>query len=159
MFTNLITDRTAADVAAVIRLRDKGWDGMTDAEREQWTSGMKGAYNASDLNRVCNALNDVRDILTEVGYLSGREFQLKTSWTTGEIITADFFDVYIYAVETVRGALALFDTTPQTPNNVGSLNYKEANDIEKILIDVYNIYQLLIQTKNIYCGEIYGGEI
>ena len=103
MLTNLITDRTAADVAAFIRLRDKGWDNMTTAEREQWTAGMKGAYNASDLNRVCSALNYMRDILAEAGYLSGREFSLKTNWTTGEVITADFFDSYINAVETVRG--------------------------------------------------------
>ena len=159
MLENLITDRTAADVAAFIRLRDKGWDNMTTAEREQWTAGMKGAYNASDLNRVCSALNYMRDILTETGYLSGREFSLKTNWTTGEVITADFFNSYINAVETVRGALVHFDTTPQTPVNVGSLDYKDANNIEKILIDMYDIYQLMMQTKNIYCGDIYGGEI
>ena len=159
MLTNLITDRTAADVAAFIRLRDKGWDNMTTAEREQWTAGMKGAYNASDLNRVCSALNYMRDILAEAGYLSGREFSLKTNWTTGEVITADFFDSYINAVETVRGALVQFDTTPQSPVNVGGLDYKDANNIEKILIDMYDIYQLMMQTKNIYCGDIYGGEI
>lgn len=159
MFGNLITDRTAADVAAFVHLRDKGWDNMTDAEREQWTAGMKGAYNASDLNRVCNALNYMRDILVDAGYLSGREFFLKADWTTGEVITAQFFSEYISAVETVRGALAQFSTTPQTPADVGSLDYKDANDIEKILIDMYDISQLLTQTKNIYCGELYGGEI
>ena len=159
MLTNLITDRTAADVAAFIRLRDKGWDNMTTAEREQWTDGMKGAYNASDINRVCSALNYIRDILTEAGYLSGREFSLKTNWTTGEVITADFFNSYINAVEIVRGALVQIDTTPKTPVNVGSLDYKDANNIEKILIDMYDIYQLMMQTKNIYCGDIYCGEI
>ena len=159
MLINLITDRTAADVAAFIRLRDKGWDNMTAAEREQWTAGMKGAYNVSDLNRVCSALNYMRDMLADVGYLSGREFFLKTNWQTGEIITADFFESYINAVEAVRGALVRFDTTPQAPANVGSLDYKEANNIEKILIDMYDIYQLLIQTKNIYCGELYCGEL
>ena len=159
MLTNLITDRTAADVAAFVRLRDKGWDRMTVEEREQWTNGMKGAYNTTDLNRVCAALNYVRDVLAELGYLRSNEFSLRTDWTTGEIITADFFNAYLGAVERIRGALVQYDTTPQTPVNVGSLNYKEANDIEKIIIDMHNVSQLLVQTKNIYSGDLYCGEI
>lgn len=159
MLTNLIIDRTAADVAAFVRLRDKGWDGMTVAEREQWTTGMKGAYNTSDLNRVCSALNYMRDVLAELGYLRSNEFSLRTNWIIGEIITADFFNAYLEIVEIIRGALVQYDTTPQTPVNVGGLNYKEANDIEKIIIDMHNISRLLIQTKNIYSGDLYCGEI
>lgn len=159
MFTNLITDRTAADVAAFIRLRDKGWDKMTPAEREQWTAGMKGAYNTSDLNRVYSALGVLRDILMETGYLSGREFFPKTDWQMGDIITYIDLREYLTAVESVRNALAQFETTPEAPANVGSLDYKEANHIEQILIDIYDISQLLIRTKNLYCGELYCGEI
>ena len=37
-------------------MRDKGWAEMTAAERAEWVAGMKGAYNASDLNRVASAM-------------------------------------------------------------------------------------------------------
>lgn len=59
---NLITDRTQADVERVKALAAKGFAAMTAAERAEWLTGMKGAYNASDLNRVGTALN----------YLAGR---------------------------------------------------------------------------------------
>lgn len=65
----LITDRTAADVARVHELAVKGYAGMTAAELAElaeWLAGMKGAYNAVDLNRVGTALNYLRDRLTGV---------------------------------------------------------------------------------------------
>lgn len=62
----LITDRTAADVARVHELAVKGYAGMTAAELAEWLAGVKGAYNAVDLNRVGTALNYLRDRLTGV---------------------------------------------------------------------------------------------
>lgn len=53
---NLITDRTQADIDYAVRLSQKGWSGMTAEEKADWESGLKGAYNASDLNRVGNAV-------------------------------------------------------------------------------------------------------
>lgn len=58
----LITNRTQADVERVKALAAKGFAGMTAAEQAEWLAGMKGAYNAADLNRVETALN----------YLAGR---------------------------------------------------------------------------------------
>ena len=59
---NLVTDRTQADVERVKALAAKGFAAMTSDEQAEWLAGMKGAYNASDLNRVGTALN----------YLAGR---------------------------------------------------------------------------------------
>ena len=65
---NLITDRTQADVDYAARLNAAGWDGMTEDERTAWTLGLKGTYNASDLNRVGNAVNYVAGRLENAGY-------------------------------------------------------------------------------------------
>lgn len=73
----LITDRTAADVARVHELAVKGYAGMTVAELAEWLAGMKGAYNAVDLNRVGTALNYLRDRLTG-GYGRDITWQAKT---------------------------------------------------------------------------------
>ena len=62
----LVIDRTPADVARVHELAVKGYAGMTVAELAEWLAGMKGAYNAVDLNRVGAALNYLRDLLTGV---------------------------------------------------------------------------------------------
>lgn len=158
MLDNLITDRTAADVQKWRSLRDKGINGMTAAERAEWDRGMKGAYNYTDLNRVCNALNFVRDRLIDAGYLLGNEFILKTDWDGSDVPTTADFSMYIKAVNVIRGAIARSNQTPQQIIDIGSIDYQMANDIEKIIVDTdYRINNMQANPK--YCGELYSGEI
>ena len=155
---DLITDRTAADVQRWRVLQAKGYDNMTDAEKAEWDSGMKGAYNATDLNRVGNALNYVRDRLTDAGYMLGNEFTSKTDWNSSDVPTTADFTAYIKSVSVIRNALTQKRTTPATPADTGSLDFQGANDIEQILIDAeYLINQL--QAMFYHYGDIYCGEI
>lgn len=69
----LITDRSLADLERVRRLRSLWgpapgqWRG-TAAERAEWEDGLKGAYNAKDLNRVTLAASYLLTKLGEMGY-------------------------------------------------------------------------------------------
>ena len=69
----LITDRTQADVNRVRELALKGWANLTDAEKAEWNAGMKGAYNATDLNRVTQAMDYINAELEGYGYVTGYE--------------------------------------------------------------------------------------
>lgn len=155
---NLITDRSATDVQRWEILRDKGIINMTAAELAEWNAGMKGAYNATDLNRVGEALNYLRGLLTQAGYLGGNEFNAKTSWADDDIPTSTQFAEYINAVETIRAAMSRKPTTPPTPINTNSLDYRGANDIERILLDIEELIPKMKAARN-FCGELFGGEI
>lgn len=158
MLSNLITDRTAADVAHWLALRNKGYANMTEAERAEWDAGtLKGAYNASDLNRVGIALNYVRDRLIEVGYLGAGVFEAKTDWTAANVPTADDLTNYLGYVSIIGEALAKFSTTPPTPTDTGALNCTEANNIEQIIIDVDKLITNMLAAR-FYCGDLYAGE-
>lgn len=75
---NLIYDRTAADVERALALAKKAEAGtLTDAEKTEWLAGMKGCYNASDLNRVEAAVNQLAAELNAVGYPAAVEPVLK----------------------------------------------------------------------------------
>ena len=160
MFENLITDRTILDYNRWRELRDKGYENMTEAERAEWRSDMKGAYNASDLNRVGEVLNYLRDRLTNAGYLGGNEFAMRVDWAAGEIPSAAQVTAYLGAVKTVREALAQKDTTPPAPENIGSLDYIGANNIEIILIDIDEVITKMRAARfffgDLFCGEIGG---
>ena len=158
MFDSLITDRTYEDYIRWRDLRNKGWANMTAAEKAEWKADMKGAYNASDLNRVGGVLNYLRDKLRDAGYLGGNEFTAIVNWTAGEIPTAEQFATYISAVATIRNAMSQKATTPPAPANVGSLDYQGANDIESILIDIEDLINKMLSARY-YCGELYSGEI
>ena len=158
MINTLVTDRTAADLARWLDLRNKGYANMTEAERAEWDSGMKGAYNIGDLNRVGAALNYLRDRLTEASYLTQSAFIAKTDWAVSDIPTASDLFNYLRYVSVIREAIAQFATTPATPTNTGGLDYQEANNIEKILVDVDQLITNM-QAHCYYCGELFCGEV
>ena len=81
----LITDRTQSDITRWRTLHDKGWANMTADEKTEWTAGMKGAYNATDLNRVNNALIYLRDLFGGFGFSADIKLPVITDVTPGTI--------------------------------------------------------------------------
>lgn len=127
----LVTDRTQADVERVRELAAKGFAAMTAAERAEWLTGMKGAYNASDMNRVGTALNYLAGRL---GPICGKiiTWTAKTDWAVTDIITASQAAEYRRQIQDIRDALAYPAGTPDVPQ-LARLTYIGANDIERIL--------------------------
>lgn len=155
----LITDRTETDYLHWLELRNKGYFAMTDEQKAEWNArNMKGAYNARDLNRVGNALNYLRDRLVEAGYLSPYEFTAKTNWTVSGVPTADDLTAYLNFVSIVREAMAHFPNTPSTPTDSGGLDITEANNIEKILIDVDTLINNMLAAR-FFVKDLFAGEI
>ena len=71
---NLIYDRTAEDVERALALAKKAESGtLTDAEKAEWLAGMKGSYNATDLNRVEAAVQTLAAELNAAGYAAAVE--------------------------------------------------------------------------------------
>lgn len=131
IIVTLVTDRTQADVERVRELAAKGFAAMTAAERAEWLTGMKGAYNASDLNRVGTALNYLAGRL---GPICGKiiTWTAKTDWSVTDIITASQAAEYRRQIQNIRDALAYPAGTPDAPQ-LARLTYTGANDIERIL--------------------------
>lgn len=155
----LITDRTIADVSRWLYLRNKGYARMTEAEKAEWNAAnMKGAYNVSDLNRVGEALNYIRDRLVGAKYLAPLIFTAKTDWTAIDIPTAADLTAYLSYVSVIRGAMSRYSTTPAVPANTGGLDHQEANNIEQILIDVDQLITNMLAARY-FCNELYCGEI
>ena len=75
---NLIYDRTAEDVERALALAKKAEAGaLTDAEKTEWLAGMKGCYNATDMNRVEAAVQTLAAELNAAGYAAAVEPVLK----------------------------------------------------------------------------------
>lgn len=127
----LITNRTQADVERVRKLAANGFSAMTAAELAEWLAGMKGTYNASDMNRVGTALNYLAARLSSI---CGRSiaWTAKTDWAVTDIITASRAAEYRRQIQDIRDALAYPAGTPDAPQ-LARLTYIGANDIERIL--------------------------
>ena len=114
----LITDRTRADV-----------ENQTD----------KGFYNASDLNRVGAAVEYIAGRFTSLGYAC--PVTVKKNWLTSDAPTASQMDAYRQNIVTLRGQIAVMQSTPEIPASMAGLNYVKANNIEQILADMDFILQ------------------
>lgn len=153
----LITDRTAADVAALNALLAKPMSQWTAAEKAALLSGgMKGGYFASDLNRVGAAVDYLAERLRTLGYAV--VVSAKQDWSNSDGQTDEDMEVYLANVAALRAVLAVFSTTPEPPEDLVRLTWREANDIERILVDVSRLITNL--EKSWYCsGEVCAGEI
>ena len=152
----LITDRTEADVSRYRELTGKGWAEMTTSEKSEWMAGMKGAYNASDLNRVASAMSYLSQRFASAGY--SVPISSPTDWANGDIPTKGDMDTYLDDLRRIRAALAVMDTTPTAPGSMDYLTWAKANDIEKILVDVEDALGRLLLSP-FYSGEIYSSEV
>lgn len=153
---NLITDRTQADVDRVRQLAQKGFGNMTADEKTEWLSGLKGAYNASDLNRVGAAVAYVAGRLTGYGYAVSVD--PRQDWQVTDIPTQESMTAYLADVAALRAALTVAAGTPEVPEDMERLTWQEANNIEQILVDVDELLTRMAAAW-FYSGDLYAGEV
>ncbi len=153
---NLITDRTQADVERVRQLAQKGFGNMTADEKTEWLNGLKGAYNASDLNRVGAAVAYVAGRLTGYGYAVS--VAPRQDWQVANIPTPESMTAYLADVAALRAALTVAADTPEVPEDMERLTWQEANDIEQILVDVDELLTRMAAAW-FYSGDLYAGEV
>lgn len=159
---DMITDRAAADAERWEYLRDAldsgGWGSLTDEEKNEWLTCVKGGYNYTDLNRVGEAVSylggrfiqlvdhftDYRkqydvahDELLDVPYKK-RDVALapKTDWHRDDVFFASQAAQYLADLTVLRGLISLPDNTAVVPPDMEGLTIEEANDIEKLLVAV-----------------------
>lgn len=127
----LVTDRSIADIATLKSLLSKSFTAMSTAEQAAWLQDSKGAYNASDLNRVGQALNYLNQLMT---LRCGKMFSwtAKVDWTYQDVPTLAQLQNYAQQITDVRNALVVPASTASVPK-MPKLTYQQANDIEVIL--------------------------
>ena len=152
----LITDRTAKDVARWRELHDKGLQNMTADEKTEWQTAMKGCYGYTDMNRVENAVKLLAARLSELGYLYTP--QVKTNWARQDVPTRDDMNRYFGNVSRLRRLVPVFPSTPPAPSTGDKLNYSRANNLEKILLDIDQVSEIIPKAWH-YAGELNSGEV
>lgn len=95
-------------------------------------SFLKGAYNYTDLNRVETWCEYIKDILNEYG--KNVSIQTKTNWNMRDYPTRTQIDRIRDNLDTLKEACYSLTTEEILYNN--TLNYEQANTLEKILYDI-----------------------
>lgn len=159
----LIFDRTEEDVNRLkefkSRIMKSGLSALTADEVDEYIGGMKGAYNASDLNRVGEAVAYLTDyLIASVDELDALREELdvasdvnrdlpynredvvtapKTDWSMRDIPTQYQMERYLSDLSVLRSLMPLPENTPVVPNTLSGMTYITANGIEQMLYVLY----------------------
>lgn len=184
---NLVYNRTQADVSYAASLVDKIASGKaSETEIAEFIAGVRGAYNAGDMNRVESAVDFLQAYLNGVqaaldAYRAERvvaadafwnvpwdaiDLVIKKDWAIEDIPSESDLARYLANVDAVTNAIAI---AKRLPTNMAFLDYNGANEIERVLRAEYdegvayetNAKRLIDNTCAVfnYSGEFYGGEI
>lgn len=163
---NFIDNRSAFDVGKVNAFKKKIENGtITQEELSEWMTGMVGAYNYTDLNRVEEAVSDlasmlvsIPDELREYGAAIGvawdnffnqpydvgnyTDVETKTNWTGTDIPSSSDMGRYLANIVLLREAF--YANYPNLPTSMEGLTFEGANAIEKslsLLLAAYNEFK------------------
>lgn len=150
----LIYDRTQTDVTYAAELSRKLGRGeaLTAEELADWNAGLKGAYNAADMNRVDAAVRELGGMLTTAGYPVRYTSPIpqpepeptKTEFEIGDIIAYEIWRTYLDNVQSIRDAYYAMPDSPELPEPTAPLTYDGANAIEKLLYDISQLYDAMV---------------
>ena len=155
VIVTMITDRTQQDAALAESIYRRTWQDLTEEERAAYSAGLKGAYKASDLNRVGLALITVRDRLRTHGIDVPAE--VRTDYEANEVITSAAMTDYIKSVNAVYAAVQT--NAPEPPKSMENLTWEGANNIERAIIAVDDVLESR-EIGWIYAdAELYAGDM
>lgn len=186
----LIFDRTQADVDRVYALKQKiltgGLTSLMAEEKAEYMGGMRGAYNATDLNRVGQAVSYLADRFTDLpgeleayreekGVADDELYHVpydpstvvvspKQNWTVADIPTNSQVQTYLNNLLVLRRQLVLPADAPMVPTSLNNLTFDTANQIEYLL---WLVNAALVEVENDLYGKIdraaesfwYAGEV
>lgn len=129
---------------------------MTASEQDEWSAGLKGAYNAADMNRVEEAVGyltnqlqtmpiklqalcdkygvSLSDVITLPYDPSEYDFETKTDWKIEDIPLPADLERYLGNVKKLRDII--YYAADDFPETTSGLDVDGANAIEKVLIEL-----------------------
>lgn len=118
----------------------------------------KGMYQHTDLNRVESAVAEISAQFQSLGI--GLKLVFKTDWAPPEDYTPESWVTEKQMARYLENVAAIRDLFPvaiQLPETMSDLDWKDANNIEKILKAAVDRIGAVKQSYR-YSGEFYAGE-
>lgn len=132
-FIQPITDRSTLDIQKLQEYDEIGYKNLTTEQKNEWLSGMKGALNSSDLNRIESNQQYIFTLLSNQYILT-----FKTNWLMTDFVEDSDENRILMNLKTLMQPFN-FEEEPQVPKK--PLNYFEKiNQIENIILQMYDKY-------------------
>ena len=145
-----IYDRKQSDLDYAKAILKTGYDNLNGDRKVDFLRGLKGCFNYTDMYRI------FQDCMY-LGALLGVEVTSAGEWDTGHPAKQRDYMNMCKNVSALREAYFVYSNTEPTPN-VPINSWQKVNVIEKILYDIFAIFQANYNAMK-YTGEQYAGGI
>jgi hypothetical protein len=83
----------------------------------------------------------------------------KDDWAITDLPTHEQALHILHDLTSLREAIKLWHSTPDVPGAGRPWNAEECNNIERILLDIDAMAQIILDDYYFECGELYAGEV
>lgn len=136
----LIYDRTIADVNRVIYLRNKGYMHLTDEEKNEWNTDLKGCLNCSDLNRVAEACQYINNVYRQWGY--DVHIPIKNDFKIDDFQDLQLMSDYCLSILNLMGSIKN-GRTAAIPVRMTGATHLTQNNIERNLYLMTDVLEMV----------------
>lgn len=145
-FITPITNRVENDLKELEAFQSIGYQNLTEYQKSKWMLGMKGALNASDLNRIENNCMFLFSLISKMAPMPS----YKTDWKMTDMIkTNDFVRIYRNLLDLMY-PFGLSEETPSFPYDTIS----KLNKVEELLNISYSKISPYIELSEFKTHEI-----
>lgn len=149
----MITDRTITDVNKAKEIRASKIQTFTPLTDDEKRIVERGLVSIDTLNRIEDKQAELRDILTDMGYMGANVSNKR--WSVATFFTEADLNRIVKNVAVLRQAYFVYSDTPNNPT--ARLHYEEFNKIEKVLEDIERMVADMRshyrECDTFYCGE------
>lgn len=142
---SMVTDRTEEDVSIAETLRLKIQSGIALTEEEK-IKFERGACTITMLNRIENAKLELKNLLNPKGYYIDTDYN---QYSYSDIFYYNNYKTFIEDIKRIRNNFYM-PYSPKAPDYL--YGYVEANNIEKIFVDIETYVSKMVE-KYRYCGD------
>lgn len=128
----MIYTRTQADVDEAIKIRKEKVQKFQELTENDIKVLERGTMTVNTLNRIEQKQEDLRGLLNGLGYWNTPI--ITKTWDSAELFKRSDFERILNNINILRTAFFTYESTPNTPKV--SFDYKDLNDLEKILFDL-----------------------
>lgn len=155
MPNSLIFDRTDYDIKTAKEIQEQVLKIFQTPTQAQYEILERGCFTLSTLNRIETITQQLKTNVQTAGYLNNKDISTKSWLKTDVFYDTDLLRI-LNNVSILKSSYYYYVDTPDVPEPV--LYYQNLNNIEKILYDIYSVYNTMIANykecgNDIECGE------
>lgn len=149
----MITDRTITDVIKAKEIRASKIQKFIPLTADEQSIVDRGLVSLDTLNRIENKETELRNKLTDMGYMCERFYN--SHWSAATFFTEADLNRIVRCVAYLRQAYYVYPDTPSNP--AARFYFEEFNKMEKVLEDIETMVGDMVshyrECDTFSCGE------